>query len=111
MTPMTSDSRCRLDDLAGDDRKVVDVQDPLDLGYQCAGQAEVAAGDGDAGLARADRWPAAVTASAPANCPAPSRRPDAAARRQPGRRRPVILGDAIPGLGDRNIRILVPQSL
>ena len=24
---------CRLDDLAGDDRKVVDVQDPLDLGY------------------------------------------------------------------------------
>ena len=41
---------CCLDDLAGDDREVVDVQDPLDLGYQPAGQAEVAAGDaGDRG--------------------------------------------------------------
>ncbi len=41
---------CRLDDFPGDDREVVDVQDPLDLGYQPAGQAEVAVGDaGDRG--------------------------------------------------------------
>ena len=55
---------CCLNDLAGDDRKVVVVQDPLDLGYQPTGQAEVAVGDaGDRGdrLARGEvssrSWP------------------------------------------------------
>jgi hypothetical protein len=37
ITPDDERFACRLDDLAGDDREVVDVQDPLDLGYQPAG--------------------------------------------------------------------------